>query len=301
MNDQKTTANRIRQFAHWLLPNGGTILVALILIATQSVWAKNGATKETVPNSSTNTISYQGQLTNTSGTPLNGDYDLTFRLYNVANGGTALWTEQWIGANNIAVTDGLFHVMLGSLASIPQTIFTDNPSLWLGVKVGADNEMTPRVQLGSVPFAIHALTVPDSSITTANIQDGAVTSQKMNIIQAQSYVATQEFTTSTTFIPLTTPDVLTFTLPSTQWVYIEYLATTKGFGGKPAYMILAVDGGLPDETWISNWSDNEETISGFYRVQLSPGNHTVALLYRTVSGGQGIYWRRKIIAFSLGQ
>lgn len=164
----------------WLLPNGGTILVALILIATQSVWAKNGTTKETVPNSSTNTISYQGQLTNTSGTPLNGDYDLTFRLYNVANGGTALWTEQWTGANNITVTDGLFHVMLGNLMPIPQTVFTGNSNLWLGVKVGADNEMTPRIQLGSSPFAIQALTVPDLAIQTNHIADGAVTGPKLS-------------------------------------------------------------------------------------------------------------------------
>jgi len=38
--------------------------------------------------------------------------------------------------------------------------------------------MTPRVQLGSVPFAVQALTVPDGSVTTAKIADGAVTQVK---------------------------------------------------------------------------------------------------------------------------
>jgi hypothetical protein len=51
--------------------------------------------------------------------------------------------------------------------------------LWLGITVGTDDEMTPRVQLGSVPFAVQALTVPDGSITTAKIADGAVTQAKL--------------------------------------------------------------------------------------------------------------------------
>jgi hypothetical protein len=45
--------------------------------------------------------------------------------------------------------------------------------------VGTDDEMQPRVQLGSVPFAVQALTVPDGSITTAKIVDGAVTQAKL--------------------------------------------------------------------------------------------------------------------------
>jgi hypothetical protein len=44
--------------------------------------------------------------------------------------------------------------------------------------VGTDDEMAPRVQLGSVPFAVQALTVPDGSVTTGKIADGAVTQAK---------------------------------------------------------------------------------------------------------------------------
>jgi len=39
--------------------------------------------------------------------------------------------------------------------------------------------MEPRVQLGSVPFSMQALTVPDGSITAEKIADGAVTSEKL--------------------------------------------------------------------------------------------------------------------------
>ncbi|MCB0127204.1 MAG: hypothetical protein KDE58_33310, partial [Caldilineaceae bacterium] len=70
---------------------------------------------------------------------------------------------------------GLFNVMLGSLSSIPKAVIADNANLYLGIAIGADVEMTPRVQLGSVPYATQALTVPDASITTTKIADGAVT------------------------------------------------------------------------------------------------------------------------------
>ncbi len=56
--------------------------------------------------------------------------------------------------------------MLGSLNPIRQDVTTGHDQLFLGITVGTDDEMTPRVQLGSVPFAVQALTVPDGSVTT---------------------------------------------------------------------------------------------------------------------------------------
>lgn len=61
--------------------------------------------------------------------------------------------------------------MLGSVTPIPQAVITGNSNLYLGSTVGTDNEMTPRVQLGSVPFATQALTVPDGSNTESKLAD----------------------------------------------------------------------------------------------------------------------------------
>ena len=146
---------------------------------------------------STGTIAYQGRLADSSGTPLTQTLAMSFRLYSAVTGGTPLWTEQWTGSNGVKVSDGLFNVMLGSLTPIPQAVITGNANLFLGITVGTDDEMTPRVQLGSVPFAVQALSVPDGSITaaklaadvslvppdgsvtTAKIADGAVTTSKI--------------------------------------------------------------------------------------------------------------------------
>ncbi|MGB2697629.1 MAG: hypothetical protein WBD28_07200, partial [Candidatus Zixiibacteriota bacterium] len=61
-------------------------------------------------------INYQGMLTNDEGTPLNGLYDLTFRIYDVPSGGTALWTGNF---NDEEVLNGLFNVIL----EIPPSVF----------------------------------------------------------------------------------------------------------------------------------------------------------------------------------
>ena len=164
------------------LPTPGSVLFTLLMIGLL-LWASSAGAlplRLLGPNvPSTNTIAYQGRLADAGGAPLTGTYSIVFRLYSVASGGAPLWEEQWTGQNGVRVSDGLFNVMLGSLTPIPQAIVTGNNTLWLGITVGTDDEMAPRVQLGSVPFAVQALTVPDGSVTTGKIADQAVTQAKL--------------------------------------------------------------------------------------------------------------------------
>ncbi len=173
--------------AGWL-PSRGNVIFTLamiaLLIAAQSVGAlplgERGDHGGFAPTAtSTGAIAYQGRLADAAGQPLTGTYNMIFRLYTGATGGAPLWTEQWTGSNGVRVSDGLFNVMLGSLTQLPISQFTNSQSLFLGITVGTDDEMQPRVQLGSVPFAVQALTVPDGSVTTAKIADGAVTASKL--------------------------------------------------------------------------------------------------------------------------
>jgi hypothetical protein len=96
------------------------------------------------------TMSYQGSLRNpdTSLVP-DADYQLTFRIYDVATSGTALWTE----VQTLHVTLGVFNAILGN------TVALDLPfdrQYWLSTQVGAEAELSPRVQLAAAPFGLNA-------------------------------------------------------------------------------------------------------------------------------------------------
>jgi hypothetical protein len=128
-------------------------IVAIVLGIANSltwVWQGAGAARLSAP-SIPQLISYQGRLTDAAGNPLTGDYDMRLCLYDVPSGGSALWCED----QTVSVTHGVFSVLLGSSTSIPQALF-DGPGLYLGVKVGSDDEMTPRGRVVSVGYAYRA-------------------------------------------------------------------------------------------------------------------------------------------------
>jgi len=96
-------------------------------------------------------ISYQGYLTDASGSPVDGNVDITFSLYDAETSGSHSWQETQI---SIAVSKGLFKVELGSISPFATGQF-DIP-MWLGIQVGADAEMSPRQPLSSVGYALKA-------------------------------------------------------------------------------------------------------------------------------------------------
>jgi hypothetical protein len=98
-------------------------------------------------------INYQGQLTGSSGSPVDdGVYTMTFSIYDDPTTGSLLWTQ----TSAVTVTAGLFDVALGGVANpINPTVFPGGPR-WLGVQVDPDPEMTPRQLFHSVPYAITA-------------------------------------------------------------------------------------------------------------------------------------------------
>jgi hypothetical protein len=106
------------------------------------------------------TLGYQGRLTN-GGVVVNGTVTVTFRLYNVASGGTALWTE----ANSVAVANGLYSVILGHGTAFPGSLFTQ--PLWLGVSLNGDPEMTPRQPLTSTPYSQRAKSADTANYASA--------------------------------------------------------------------------------------------------------------------------------------
>jgi hypothetical protein len=72
-------------------------------------------------------MSYQGVLTDAAGNPLNGTYDITFRLYNVDSGGTVLWEE----TQSLPVEAGIVNAYLGSVVPIGRPWISASPTGWV--------------------------------------------------------------------------------------------------------------------------------------------------------------------------
>jgi len=109
-------------------------------------------------------INYQGKLTDTGAVAVaDGNYNITVRLYTSAVSATTtnIWEEERIVANQVALTSGLFSMLLGEVTSLSGVNF--NQTLYLGIEIGGtttpatwDGEMTPRKTLGAVPAAFEA-------------------------------------------------------------------------------------------------------------------------------------------------
>jgi hypothetical protein len=98
-------------------------------------------------------INYQGKLMNSVNQPVaDGTYTIVFKLYNAPTGGTALWTETRSGGNKVQVTRGLFSVLLGEITALSGIDW--NQTLYLGVTIESDSEMTPRKKFGAVPHRL---------------------------------------------------------------------------------------------------------------------------------------------------
>lgn len=64
----------------------------------------------------------------------------------------------------VQVVDGVFSVLLGSLVDLPPAVLAED-ALRIGVTVGADTEISPRLQVTSTPWAYRAA-IADSSVVT---------------------------------------------------------------------------------------------------------------------------------------
>ena len=72
-------------------------------------------------------ISYQGKLTDATGTPINGDVVVKFEILGDSN--AVLWTETYGAAGSIAkvtVTYGHFNIKLGQYTTLDSTLFDNN-------------------------------------------------------------------------------------------------------------------------------------------------------------------------------
>jgi len=111
-------------------------------------------------------LNYQGRLTDSEGTPLNGTYELTFRIYDAETAGSFLWEEVHAG---VVIEKGIFSILLGSVVDLDLAF--DAP-YFLEIKVDSE-VMSPRQAITSSAYAIRAETVESADKIKADSDDPA--------------------------------------------------------------------------------------------------------------------------------
>lgn len=110
-------------------------------------------------------LNFQGMLFNADGDVIDGTTTMTFRFYGESTGGAPLWEE----IQSVDVSGGVYTVALGSGAFLEDSLF-NNDSLFLGLQIEKDNEMTPRLEVGSVTWAKQA----EVALTAKSLDNDAV-------------------------------------------------------------------------------------------------------------------------------
>jgi len=122
------------------------ISLGLFLIIGSMVWVLVPSEAE---GDAPKLINFQGRLTDGSGNPVaDGNYSITFRIYDAATNGNVLWSDSL----TVSTNGGLFNTLLGSASALPTTIFEDT-TRYLGIRVASDPEMTPRQRLVAVGYS----------------------------------------------------------------------------------------------------------------------------------------------------
>jgi hypothetical protein len=105
-------------------------------------------------------LSFKANLTDSKGNPITDKTDVTFSIYTQPSGGAPIYTGGCTGENALTPTlKGEIQAKLGKdcgMTALPESLFTANSQLYLGITAGSDPEMQPRKQLANVGFATTA-------------------------------------------------------------------------------------------------------------------------------------------------
>ncbi len=226
-----------------------------------------------------NTINYQGRLTDAAGEPVpDGVYNIIFTIYDdpvLFGGGHDLWTS---GTQPVTITNGLFNYILGSNVSLPADI-ADGSSLWLGIKVWLDPEISPRTELTSVPYAHHA----------------ALADNLVNVPGLAMNSSVGEYTVTSTMQDFLT---VTITIPADGYIVVTGKAIGYHYGTENAAVSYAqideTPGGTYTSPYYTAWGDplfiNQYHYDPIYvnRVYYkTAGTHTFRLEARWTSSSTG--------------
>lgn len=113
-------------------------------------------------------LNYQGYITDTLRIPITTNLNMNFAIYDQETGGNLFWSET---QNNVAIDQGIFHVLLGNTTPIPDSVFTQGNERWLQLAVAGET-MLPRTRMTAVGYA-YTSTYTDTAEYARNVSGGA--------------------------------------------------------------------------------------------------------------------------------
>jgi hypothetical protein len=126
-----------------------TLALAVGIALAQETNPKENINEPSGPEDTAASVSsvvpIQGRLTDASGNPLTGSYNIRASLYDAGTGGTTLCSD----LDTVSVDNGLFNMNINGCTASD----IDGKQLYLGITVGSDPEMTPRQAIYPVPYA----------------------------------------------------------------------------------------------------------------------------------------------------
>ena len=175
-------------------------LMSVILMGIATVvFTTSVSAVDTVPTK----MNFQGRLTDTAGNiKANGSYNMRFKLFTGASGGTSVWSEDRLvsATQGVQVTNGTFSIQLGSVTTLPASLFASGP-LYLEVElptpasattsspVWTELPMTPRNQMATSAYAYNAETLDGVDGASYAQKGTANTFSASQIINASSTAA----------------------------------------------------------------------------------------------------------------
>jgi len=110
-------------------------------------------------------MDYQGKLTTGEGVGLNGDYSITFKLWDNLTGGGLLSEETQV----VTVTNGLFEVAL-DFSTPPRDTVDFDRVLWLELTVEGEL-LEPRLRIASSPYAFRTVYSDSAAFVVGDVMD----------------------------------------------------------------------------------------------------------------------------------
>jgi hypothetical protein len=151
-----------------------SVQVLLLLLAAGLIYAQGAEPRGGIPQSNDSGLlaplgdgfTYQGQLKDGGGNPVDDSCDFTFSLWDNENGGSQIGWDSTVAG--VTVADGYFATVVNRYGEFATDAFTgDERWLEIAVKCSADPAavtLSPRQLLSGTPYALTALSLQPGAV-----------------------------------------------------------------------------------------------------------------------------------------